>query len=153
MQCKYNRLIKKTMRTLFIAAVFLVCLFESGAAQAQSKIYVGLSTLNSRVTPLWIAQERGFFAKNGLEVLLVLTRVSQPAIAALLAGEMQMVYGGSTAAVGAVSSGADLKVIAALTNRLTYDLVARPGINRAEELRGSGLEWAVSAVPSGWVPC
>jgi ABC-type nitrate/sulfonate/bicarbonate transport system substrate-binding protein len=49
---------------------------------------------------LWIAQERGFFAKNGVEVLFVLTRVSQPAIAALLAGEMQMVYGGSTAALG-----------------------------------------------------
>jgi ABC-type nitrate/sulfonate/bicarbonate transport system substrate-binding protein len=72
-------------------------------------------------------------------VLLVLTRVSQPAIAALLAGEMQMVYGGSTAALGAISSGADLKVSAALTNRLTYDLVARPGINRAEELRGKRL--------------
>ena len=54
-------------------------------------------------------------AKNGMEVL-VLTGVSQPAIAALLAGEMQMVYGGSTAALGAVSNGADLKVIAALTN-------------------------------------
>ena len=88
---------------------------------------------------MWIAQERGFFAKNGLEVLLVLTRVSQPAIAALLAGEMQMVYGGSTAAFGAIASGADLKVIAALTNRLTYDLVARPGINRPQELRGKRL--------------
>lgn len=88
---------------------------------------------------MWIAQERGFFAKNGLEVLLVLTRVSQPAIAALLAGEMQMVYGGSTAALGAVSGGADLKVIAALTNRLTYDLVARPGIAKPEELRGKRL--------------
>lgn len=107
-----------------------------GTAQAQTKIFVGLSTLNSRVTPLWIAQEKGFFAKNGLEVLLVLTRVSQPAIAGLVAGEIQMVYGGSTAALGAVSGGADLKVIAALTNRLTYDLVTRPGINRPEELRG-----------------
>ena len=137
LQSKYSWLmIQNTMRKLLIAAAFFVVLFEAGAAQAQRKIYVGLSTLNSRVTPLWIAQERGFFAKNGLEVLLVLTRVSQPAIAALLAGEMQMVYGGSTAALGAVSSGADLKVVAALTNRLTYDLVARPGINRPEELRG-----------------
>ena len=127
------------MRKLLIAAVFFLVWVKAGAAQPHTKIYVGLSTLNSRVTPLWIAQERGFFAKNGLEVLLVLTRVSQPAIAALLAGEMQMVYGGSTAALGAVSGGADLKVIAALTNRLTYDLVARPGINRPEELRGKRL--------------
>jgi NitT/TauT family transport system substrate-binding protein len=112
-------MIKSTLRKLF-AAVFLIVWFEAGTAQAQRKIYVGLSTLNSRVTPLWIAQERGFFAKNGVEVLLVLTRVSQPAIAALLSGEMQMVYGGSTAALGAVSGGADLKVMAALTK--SFDL-------------------------------
>ena len=73
------------MRKLLIAAVFILVWFKAGAAQPQTKIYVGLSTLNSRVTPLWIAQERGFFGKNGLEVLLVLTRVSQPAIVALLA--------------------------------------------------------------------
>jgi NitT/TauT family transport system substrate-binding protein len=124
----------------FILIASFLLLFAGGpvlgTAQAQTKIFVGLSTLNSRVTPLWIAQEKGFFAKNGLEVLLVLTRVSQPAIAGLVAGEIQMVYGGSTAALGAVSGGADLKVIAALTNRLTYDLVTRPGINRPEELRG-----------------
>ena len=140
MLSKYNRrMIQNTIRKLLIAAVFFLVWFKAGAAQPQTKIYVGLSTLNSRVTPLWIAQERGFFGKNGLEALLVLTRVSQPAIAALLAGEMQMVYGGSTAALGAVSIGADLKVIAALTNRLTYDLVARPGISRPEELRGKRL--------------
>ena len=133
------------MRKLLIAAVFLIVWFKVSAAQPQTKIYVGLSTLNSRVTPLWIAQERGFFAKNGLEVLLVLTRVSQPAIAALLAGEMQMFYGGSTAALGAISSGADLKVIAALTNRLTYDLVARPASTGPRNSAESRLEWAVSA--------
>lgn len=137
-QSKLNRMMTKDnlRKKLFFAAVCLALWFAAGPAQAQTKVFVGLSTLNSRVSPLWIAQEKGFFAKNGLDVLLVLTRVSQPAIAALLAGEMQMVYGGSTAALGAVSGGADLKVIAALTNRLTYDLVTRPGIDRPEDLRG-----------------
>jgi hypothetical protein len=144
-------IIKSALRKLFIAAVFLIVWLEAGTAQAQKKILVGLSTLNSRVTPLWIAQSGDSLRKNGLEVLLVLTRVSQPAIAALLAGEMQMVYGGSTAALGAISSGADLKVIAALTNRLTYDLVARPASTGPRNSAESRLEWAVSAALSGWV--
>ncbi len=105
-------------------------------ACAQTKVIVGLSTINSRVSPLWVAQEKGFFAKNGLEVLLVLTRLSNPAIAALLAGELQMVYGGSNAALGAASNGAELKLIAAMSNRLTYEVIARPGINKPEDLRG-----------------
>ena len=129
-------------KLLFRATLFLV--ITAGActtsvALAQTRILVGLTTLNSRVTPLWIAQEQGFFAKNGLEVLLLLTRVSQPAIAGLIAGELQMVFGGSSAALGAFASGADLRVIAGQTNRLTYDLVARPGLRKPEDLRGKRL--------------
>ncbi|HWH78152.1 MAG TPA: ABC transporter substrate-binding protein [Candidatus Binatus sp.] len=120
------------------ATFFAFCLFSRfySTACAETKVIVGLSTLNSRVTPLWIAQEKGFFAKNGVEALLVLTRLSQPAIAGLLAGELQMVYGGANAALGAASNGAELKLIAAMSNRLTYELIARPGINKPEELRG-----------------
>jgi ABC-type nitrate/sulfonate/bicarbonate transport system substrate-binding protein len=131
------------MHTLFIriAVVLLLCAITLGLdlAYSQTKVLVGLTTLNSRVTPLWIAQEKGFFAKNGMEVLLVLTRVSQPAIAGLIAGELQIVFGGSSAALGAFASGADLKVIAGSTNRLTYDLVTRPGLRRPEDLRGKRL--------------
>lgn len=126
------------MHTLFTRIAVVLLLITSGpdVAYSQTKVLVGLTTLNSRVTPLWIAQEKGFFAKNGLEVLLVATRVSNPAIAALIAGELQMVFGGASSALGAVSGGADLKVIASSSNRLTYDLVARPGLREPEDLRG-----------------
>ncbi len=127
----------KRMRKLTTIFFALYLLSQSSSpATAQTKVIVGLSTLNSRVSPLWIAQEKGFFAKQGLEVLLVLTRLSQPAIAGLLAGELQMVYGGSNAALGAASNGAELKLLAAMSNKLTYELIARPGINKAEDLRG-----------------
>jgi len=145
------------MHTLFIriAVVLLLCTITLGLdlAYSQTKVLVGLTTLNSRVTPLWIAQEKGFFAKNGMEVLLVLTRVSQPAIAGLIAGELQIVFGGSSAALGAFASGADLKVIAGSTNRLTYDLVTRPGLRRPEDLAASGLAPELSVDPYGWAQC
>jgi ABC-type nitrate/sulfonate/bicarbonate transport system substrate-binding protein len=38
--------------------------------------------------------------------------------------------------VGAVANGADLKVLSAFTNRITYDLMVKPGIKRPEDLRG-----------------
>src|SRR5258706_14795121 len=121
-----------------ITSLFACWLFWQlvSIASAATKVIVCLSTLNSRVSPLWIAQEKGFFAKQGLEILLVLTRLSNPAIAGLLAGELQMVYGGSNAALGAASNGAELKLIAAMSNRLTYELIGRPGINKPEDLRG-----------------
>ncbi|HTN71265.1 MAG TPA: ABC transporter substrate-binding protein [Methylomirabilota bacterium] len=132
------------MRPATIGAFIILVLLGLGpistqAIHAQTKVLVGLTTINSRVTPLWIAEEKGFFAKNGLEVLLVATRVSTPAIAALIAGELQMVFGGASSALGAVSGGADLKVIASSSNRLTYDLVARPGLRKPEDLRGKSF--------------
>lgn len=132
--CAKNYL-RRTAVTILICFCFLLPVQSS----AQTKLIVGLSTLNSRVSPLWIAQERGFFAKNGLDVILVLTRLSQPAVAALLAGELQIVYGGSNTALGAAANGAELKILAMMSNRLTYDLIARPGINKVEDLRGKRL--------------
>ena len=49
---------------------------------------------------------------------------------------MQIGYTGGTAVLGASVAGVDLKILAVLTNRVTYDLVARPNIKTTEELRG-----------------
>jgi ABC-type nitrate/sulfonate/bicarbonate transport system substrate-binding protein len=38
--------------------------------------------------------------------------------------------------LGAAASGSDLKILAAFTNRVTYDVVARKGIKSPEDLRG-----------------
>ena len=57
-------------------------------------------------------------------------------MAALTSGDMDIGYTGGTAVLGASVAGIDLKILAVLTNRVTYDLVARPGIKGAEELRG-----------------
>ncbi|HYJ17477.1 MAG TPA: ABC transporter substrate-binding protein, partial [Candidatus Limnocylindria bacterium] len=56
--------------------------------------------------------------------------------AAMASNDIEVGYTGGTAVIGAVASGADLKVLSALTNRVTYELVARPGIKTPEDLRG-----------------
>jgi NitT/TauT family transport system substrate-binding protein len=57
-------------------------------------------------------------------------------VAALTSGDMDAGYTGGTAVLGAAAGGIDLKILAVLTNRVTYELVARPGIKSAEDLRG-----------------
>jgi NitT/TauT family transport system substrate-binding protein len=54
----------------------------------------------------------------------------------MASNEIEVGYTGGTAVIGSVASGSDLKVLSALTNRVTYDLVTRPGIKSAEDLRG-----------------
>jgi NitT/TauT family transport system substrate-binding protein len=92
--------------------------------------------MNARVCPLWAPKERGFFAKYGIDAETLFVRGAPTLVAAMASNEIEIGYTGGTAVIGAVASGSDLKVLSALTNRVTYDLVVRPGIKTPEDLRG-----------------
>ena len=122
-----------------LAWVILLCLAwrpEVLAATGPSKIIVAHAGMNARQSPLWIAQEQGFFSKYGIPTDLVLIRNAPLQIAALTTGSIQIGYAAAASVMGAVAGGSDMKIIAAITNRLTYDLVARPEIKKPEDLRG-----------------
>ena len=92
--------------------------------------------MNARVAPLWVARERGFFTKYGISADTIFVRGAPTLVAAMAANEIDVGYTGGTAVVGAVANGADLKVLSAFTNRVTYDLMVKPGIKTPEDLRG-----------------
>jgi NitT/TauT family transport system substrate-binding protein len=108
----------------------------AGAGAAPTKMIVAYASISPRVAPLWAAQEQGFFRKYGIETELIFVRGAPTLVAALTSGDMDIGYTGGTAVLGASAAGIDLKILAVLTNRVTYDLVARPGIKSAEDLRG-----------------
>ena len=108
----------------------------AGAGAAPTKMIVAYASISPRVAPLWAAQEQGFFKKNGIEAELIFVRGAPTLVAALTSGDMDVGYTGGTAVLGASAAGIDLKILAVLTNRVTYDLVVRPEIKRAEDLRG-----------------
>jgi NitT/TauT family transport system substrate-binding protein len=110
---------------------------ENGlAAAAGKKLVIAYAAMNARVCPLWASRERGFFAKYGIDAETLFVRGAPTLVAAMASNDIEVGYTGGTAVIGAVASGSDLKVLSALTNRVTYELVARPSIKTAEDLRG-----------------
>jgi ABC-type nitrate/sulfonate/bicarbonate transport system substrate-binding protein len=109
------------------------------AAGPPTKIAVGFAAMNARVTPLWAAKDEGFFAKNDIDGEPVFVRGAPTLNAAMLSGDLQAGYTGGTAVMGAAVGGADFKILAVLTNKVTYDLVARRGIKSVEDLRGKQI--------------
>jgi ABC-type nitrate/sulfonate/bicarbonate transport system substrate-binding protein len=109
---------------------------EARGAAAPSKNVVGYATFTARIVPLWLAQEQGFFTKYGIEVEPVFIRGAPTLVAGLAAGSMHIGRTGGSAMLAAVAGGHDFKVVAAFNTRNTYDLVVRPQIKRAEDLRG-----------------
>jgi len=119
---------------VLIAAQFLQVF--SAFAAAPSKYVVGYATYTARIVPLWLAQEQGFFAKYGIEVDPVFIRGAPTLVAGLAAGSIHIGRTGGSAMLAAVAAGHEFKLLAAFNTRNTYDLVVRPNIKRAEDLRG-----------------
>jgi NitT/TauT family transport system substrate-binding protein len=121
------------------AFALLLCFITAGQvypASAPGKIVIAHAAMNARVAPLWVAEDHGFFAKYGTPASTIFIRQAPILVAALTAGDVRVGYTGGSSVLAAVMGGADLKMIATLTNRLGYDLVAAPSIKSPKDLRG-----------------
>lgn len=127
------------MAWLFAVLAAVLCSAYANGVQAASAgrtVVIAHAAMNARVAPLWVARDRGFFAKYGVNADTIFVRGAPTLVAAMQSNEIDVGYTGGTAVVGAVANGADLKVLSAFTNRVTYDLMVKPGIKRPEDLRG-----------------
>ena len=120
----------------FAVALMLAASLDTLAATRSGKFIIGYAALNARLAPLWLAEEQGFFAKYGIDSQSVYLRGSPILVTGLTSGDIHIGSGGGTAALAAVAAGHDFKIVATFSCCNTYDLVVRPSIKRAEDLRG-----------------
>jgi ABC-type nitrate/sulfonate/bicarbonate transport system substrate-binding protein len=120
----------------FIVSAFIFQSYLCYAAAAPFKLIVGYAALNPRVSPLWIAEEQGLFAKYGIDAQPIYLRGAPTLVAGLASGDMHVGRSGGSATLAAVGAGHDFKIVATFSSRNTYDFMARPSIKRAEDLRG-----------------
>lgn len=119
----------------FFAALALG-LAACGPGQAQEKLVLGYTNLQSAKMPVALAKEAGLFAKHGLDVDLVRVTPGTTAIPKLLAGEIDIFLGNGDPVVKAVmQDGAKLAIIASLGED-SFKLVARAPISDAAGLKG-----------------
>lgn len=116
------------------------------AAVTLTPLKVCYSSISApQIAPIY-AQEKGLFAKHGLDVTLVYVEGGTEAVTTLISGEMDICQVGGTSVANAVVAGEELMLIAGLFNRYAYALMVTPDIESAEDLRGKAL--AVSSFGS-----
>ena len=108
---------------------------EKSAKLATVRIgYVSRSILDM---PYIIARDRGLFREEGLEPELIFIKAAQT-VPAMLAGGID--FGTATGtAVAAAVSGVDVRIVFALTDKPSFDLIAAPSITSVQQLRGKKL--------------
>jgi len=122
--------------TLVAIASSFIWILPAFSASAPGKYVVGYATYTARIAPLWLAQEQGFFTKYGIDVDPVFIRGAPTLVAGMAAGSIHIGRTGGSAILAAASAGHDFKIVSTFNSRNTYDLVVRPNIKRAEDLRG-----------------
>ncbi len=131
-------------KRLFIALCMVGCLSLSASARAGEasplrKIRAAITSISGSMVPPWAAHESGIFKRYGLQVEVIATPSGVQGTNALIAGEVAFVQiaGGTT--TGATVGGADLKIVATMVGNLVLNLVVRPEIEKAEQLRGKSI--------------
>lgn len=77
-----------------LLAVFIVpaCLSDPVHAQAPTKVKLTMPVVALSMTPVYLAQAKGYFAEEGLEVEMITTGGGGPDIKALIAGEVDFTF-------------------------------------------------------------
>jgi NitT/TauT family transport system substrate-binding protein len=123
----------------FAALLFLFSPFLLRDASGQEKIRVSYSALESSNSVWYLAQDRGFYRKNGLDVALIFIPTTTTSVASLIAGDVQVGNASGGGVASAVVAGADLVMVACYLNSLPYELVVHDSIKSAEDLKGKSI--------------
>ena len=116
--------------------VLIANLIDPYQAAAQDRVRVGWAAMTASHTPLWVAQEKGFLAKQGLSVEPIFFGAGPPAMQALVAGDLDIVVTSAPNVVNPRLGGADTVMILSIIPTFIDHIISAPGIMSPEQLRG-----------------
>jgi len=130
----------KLPREFWLGAILFIsycCLLNP--AWAQEKIRLAHSALESSNAVWYLAQDRGFYKKHGLDADLLFIPSTTTSVSSLVAGDVQVANASGGGVASAVVAGADLVLVSCYLNSLPYELVVGESVKSAEDLKGKSL--------------
>jgi len=94
-----------------------------------------------------VADKKGFYAREGLELELIVTDSSVKTVQAVAAGSADIAWTAPDAAILAIEQGAPLALVAGGQNSIPYSLIVQPTVRSFADLRGKTL--GTSSLTSG----
>ena len=123
------------MLLIFLLAGFHVLVSDNG--RAEDKIRIGISSTSPGFLPTVVAEQRGFFLKNGLSSEHI--RISL-AVAMNALGTGDLDYAITVAqAVSAAVRGVPVKLVMMTQDKLVFFLMVKPGIQQTTDLRNKTI--------------
>ena len=136
----------------------LLVLFLARSVSA-APIRISYSAISGAMSSLWVAQEAGYFKREGLDAELLYIGGGSLLIQSMLSGDVPFAYGPSVPVINASLRGADLVLIGNTGNSLVFSIMSRPEIKQHANLKGKRVgvtrlggstDWALDAALKHW---
>ena len=125
------------MRRLFQLTVFVAaCLVFLNSAAAQERMRIAWAGSTPSNTPIWVADQKGFFKKNGLNAEVIAISASTIVIQALLTGEVDFIIAPSATLVTSRLAGADTVMVSTNLPLFIDHIVSVGDVSSVEQLKG-----------------
>lgn len=111
----------------------------TSGAQKLTTISVAQPFVNVLPAGLWVAKDRGFFRKYGVDLQIITFRGSTQGMQAMLAGQVGILLGSPGQGLAADAEGQDVVGLGTLGGKMPYFFVARPEIKTPADLRGKKI--------------
>jgi NitT/TauT family transport system substrate-binding protein len=108
-------------------------------ASGQEKVRLAHSALEAANAVWYLAQDRGFYKKHGLNVELLFIPSTTTSVSSLVAGDVNLANASGGGVASAAVAGADIVLVSCYLNSLPYELVVQESIKSAEELKGKNI--------------
>jgi NitT/TauT family transport system substrate-binding protein len=116
----------------YTATIILLAAFATAPASAQKKVTFGHQMVFD-LAPILLAQDKGFFAKHGIEIVLKPIPLNSQNPAALEAGEVDIAMPTASVLLQAVNGGLDIVAVSGYSETVKTDtnfgIVVRPESN------------------------
>jgi ABC-type nitrate/sulfonate/bicarbonate transport system substrate-binding protein len=106
---------------------------------AVEKLLIVHSALNMFTTPLWMAKEKGFFRKHGLDVETIYIPSGTLGMQSLLGGETKILAADGSSVVNARLRGAPVKIFLGMVNFYPNPFFSSPEIRSPTDLKGKKI--------------
>ena len=122
-----------------VSVSLILCLSKLGPIHAEETVLMSYGGHNETIGPYWVAINKGFYQKHGLDARPLQVRNAQISLTALVSGEVPVFLPSVGNVLSGVSAGARIGCVAFPIKGISRELMVRKEIDSLAALRGKTI--------------
>jgi NitT/TauT family transport system substrate-binding protein len=129
----------RKFRKVLLALIVVAASAPWHRAHAAGAITFGMTSTTATSIPYFIAEEKKFYAAEGLDVDTIVAGSTAGVLHQLAAGSLNMAQAATDQTLRAILRGAPIRIVAGATSKAEFRMVAAKGTRSWAELRGKTI--------------